>query len=243
MSDKTEKSFEEFQQIIEELYNEDEQTRQEKHQKEIERILEKFDKPTNNIIQFDKNNSINKSVNNTKLKKKNLKFSERKIAKNILIIILTSIICLSITYGVAKITPKIITHHQTEQVKEECIDELYEELKDLGIEHKKLTPEGMINKSNPEYLKEHLLEFYLIIEEKYKLLEKDKVLNYLTQYTGLGETFDQYLISEGYFKKEYYSDITDNYYIKADRRAWVNAMEAIKLAEKNSQNKGIGKVH
>lgn len=202
---------------------------------EIETILEQMfgDEAPKEAPNIER--SINNSVKQTRIKKDKSNSRIIKVGKNILILAITAIIAIS-TINVGKIA---ITHYKTEQIKEVCVTEFYDNLKKQGLETEKLTPEGIIYNSNPEYLKDNLFEFYLIINKTYEYKERKIVLDLLVKKAGLAETFKDFLITNGYHKREYYSSNGTEYYLSADEAAWANTMEAIKLSEVEAQkNKG-----
>lgn len=183
----------------------------------------KLNKNQNNFV----TSSIKKSVNNTKISKKNLNAKTKKIEKGIIILLITTIATTSLIA-----TPKIITYAQTEHIKTECIEKFYTETKELGLDINKLTAEGIINLSSPEYLNEKLFEIFLLINDTYKMSEAPKLYDLLVQKAGLANTFDEYLMNEGYVKEvngKNYPSIT----------VWENTMESQKLAEKQAKGRGV----
>lgn len=193
-----------------------------------DKIFEDFEpKETNKKQNNTQTTSIKKSVNNTKINKKNLDNKRKKIEKGLVILLIATIATTSLIAS-----PKIITYSQTENIKTKCIEEFYTEIKELGLDINKLTAEGIINLSSPEYLNEKLFEIFLLINDTYKMSEAPKLYNLLVQKAGLANTFDEYLMNEGYVKEvngKYYPSIT----------VWENTMESQKLAEKQAEGRGV----
>lgn len=175
-----------------------------------------------------KNDSVKKSVSKTEIKKKNKKGRKVKISKKILIGAISIILTISTT-------PKLYTHYQTENIKENCIVTMYEKIEDLGYNKDNINIKEVINNSDPKFLRENIFDFYLIIENKYFWLEANEIYDLLVQKAGLSDSFDNYLIDKGYSEKQYYSSNGKDYYLVGNKIKYKNAMEAKLLAEQKEK--------
>ena len=214
------------------------------------KIIEEFEpKDTDELIKHYSNEEnikqqINKSCNAIPIKKQT---NKKKINKLLILKIIASILIAVtiITYIVNTnafqkgIIEPIKTHFETENIREECVEKFYEKLKEIGINPNDYTVEGLVNNCPIELLKENIFEMYLIIEKETNILKSRLIEDNLIKRIGYGESFSKYIINEGYFKHSYSYSGETIMATYANRRAWENAMEAQRLAEKQEQNNNI----
>lgn len=174
------------------------------------------------------NQNLQKSLSKTQIRKKDKKGRKVKILKYVLIGAITIIIT-------ANVGTKINNHIKTENIKKECIITMYDKIENQGYNTENLNLKEIILSSDQEFIKNNLFEFYLIIEKNYPWKEANKLYDLLVQKAGLANSFDKYLINEGYHDRQYYSSNGEDYYLTASKTKWENAMEAVKLAEKRIQ--------
>lgn len=170
------------------------------------------------------NKSVKKSVVKTEIRKKEKKGRKVKILKALLIIAITTI--LVIAAGA-----KTYTHIQTENIKKDIIVQMYNNYKEKGYDTETLNMEEIINNTSPEELRNNVFGNYLLINENYNWKEQKKLLNQLVDRAKLADTFNEYLVDEGYHHKVPYSSNGEDYFLEGDTVKYENAMEAKYLNE------------
>lgn len=170
----------------------------------------------------ERQNSINKSINKTKIKESKTKKTVRIIAKATLI---ASILAVLVTGGY-KLSNEISTHTEGEKIKQEIVINFEDQLKSFGINKEHL--DQFIDTFDKDFLEDNLFEIYLITNNDGNIMNKVSKKLY-------NKSFSSHIKESGYFEQEYGNDGKPNSIRYASYRKWENAMEAKALKEKKEK--------